>query len=295
MINVIGLIYEDGINKELEDAYVSDTKNNRFAVIDGESGFDLFSGAEAAHIVRRFLLDKTYENDSLDHILRAANMEMRRTKKGRMLWDDFADIKKHTRNCCSVAAVQIRDDQLHYIQTGNCMIFVQYENGTIRSITYDHKAKMQEKYIRKWKGTFNTLKKTLRLNYSEKKLDQCYENARTLIQPFHMQYRESVNTYKGYGTIDGSRESSDFWDKGSIPLMDMKKIALVTDGLQLLSHKPPGYERWMDTAKHIFNRGLKSACSKNIIMEKNDPYCLQYPRVERSDDKTGILLEVLRS
>ncbi|MGG0658355.1 PP2C family serine/threonine-protein phosphatase [Rummeliibacillus pycnus] len=295
MIKVLGIIYEEGNKKELEDAYVNDEKNNRYAVIDGDPGFGPFSGVEAASTIRSFLLNKRYENDSLEHILRVANIQLRRVKSGSAIWDDFSDMEKHMRNCCSVAAIQVKDDQLHYIQTGNCMIFVQYQNGTIRSLTYDHTTKIQEKYIRKVKGSFNVLKKTLRRNYSEKKLTQCYENALMLSQPYRMKCCESFNTYEGYGIIDGSKESANYWEMGSIPLMDVKKIALVTDGLQLLSHKPPGHERWMDSAKQIFNRGLKSIYTKITLMEKNDPYCQQFPRVEQSDDKTGILLEVLRS
>ena len=295
MINVLGVVYEEGYKKELEDAYVCDEKNNRFAVIDGDSGFGPFSGVEAAHTIRKFLLDKSYENDSLEHILRSANIEMRRAKRAMTIWDDLGDMKKYIRNCCSVAAIQIRDDTLHYIQTGNCMLFVQYQNGTIRSLTYDHTAKIQEKYIQKRKISFNVLKKTLKRNYTEKKLGQCYESALTLTQPYRMQCCESFNTYEGYGMVDGSRETSSFWEIGKIPLMDVKKIALVTDGFQLLSHRPPSHANWMESAKQIFNRGLKSTCTKITLMEKDDPYCQQFPRAERSDDKTGILLEVLRN
>lgn len=295
MLKVLEVIYQEGNKEEIEDAYVSDEKNNRFAVIDGDSGFGQFSGVEAARTVRKYLKDQSFENDSLEHILNLANIEMRRAKKAMTMWDDFGDTKKYIRNCCSVAAIQIRDDILHYVQTGNSMLFVQYQNGTIRCLTYDHTAKIQEKYIGKVKGSFNNLKRTLKRNYTERKLIQCYKNALTLTQSYRMQCRESFNTYEGYGMIDGSRESSIFWEIGSIPLMDVKKIALVTDGLQLLSHKPPGHERWMDTAKNIFNRGLRSTCTKITLMEKNDPYCQQYPRVDQCDDKTGILLEVLRS
>lgn len=293
MINVVGIVYEEGDKKDLEDAYVCDEKNKRYAVIDGDSGSGSFSGMAAAHTIKKYLLDKFYENDSLEHILRSANIELRRSKAA--IWDDFGDIEKHQRNSCSVAVIQIRDNMLHYLQTGNCMIFVQYQNGTIRSLTYDHTAKIQEKYIQKRKTSFLTQKRTLKRKYSEKKLEQCYESARTLTKSFATKCCESSNTYEGYGMMDGSRETSSFWEVGKIPLMDIKKITLVTDGFQLLSHKLPGHERWMESAKHILNRGLKSAYTKITLMEKNDPYCQQFPRLERSDDKTGLVLEVLNS
>lgn len=295
MIKIVGVLNEEGKNGYTEDALVTNEKNCRFAVIDGESGFGPFSGATAAATLRRFLLDKTYENDSLEHILRSANMEMRRAKIGYTIWNDFGEIEKHARNYCSVAAIQVRDDKLHYIQAGNCMIFLQYQNNQIRCLTYDHMAKVQEKYIRKTKGSFNRLKKTLRRNYSEKKLKLCYEEAQMLNQNFAMKCCESHNTYEGYGIIDGSREAPNFWETGCIPLMDIKKIALVTDGLQSLSHKPPGQDRWDEMSKKIFSRGLKSVYTKISAMEKDDPYCQQYPRIQPSDDKMGILLEVLRS
>ncbi|WP_102693012.1 PP2C family serine/threonine-protein phosphatase [Rummeliibacillus pycnus] len=295
MIKVLDVVYEEGNKKDIEDVYVCDEKIKRFAVIDGDSGFGPFSGLAAADTIRKYMLDKSYENDSLEHIAKSANIELRRAKRAKTIWDDLGDMKKYIRNCCSVAAIQIRDETLHYLQMGNCMIFVQYQNGTIRSLTYDHTAKIQEKYIQKRKTSFYGLKRTLKRNYSEKKLGQCYENALAITRSFRMQCCESFNTYEGYGMIDGSRETSSFWEIGKIPLMDVKKIALVTDGFQLLSHKLPSHEKWMESAKYIFNRGLKSAYTKITLMEKNDPYCQQFPRVEWSDDKTGILLEVLRS
>ena len=294
MINVLGLISVDGQGRDTDNTLVCDTTNNRFAVIDGDSALGPFSGSKAAEILRRYLNDKTYLNDSLESVLCAANNAIRREKMGKTIWIDFDDSDKHIRNSCSVIAVQIRDEHLEFVQSGNCMLFVQYQNGTIRCITYDHKAKVQGKYHLKLKSSFHSLKKGLRRKYSEKRLQLCYENAVKLTETFQKKCHASSNTHNGYSTIDGSRQAISFLEKGSIPLMDIKKIALVSGGLQLLNHKTPGQERWGDTAKQIFNRGFKSACTKIAVMERNDPYCLQFPRAERSEDKSGILFEILR-
>lgn len=294
LINFADAISFDGQGEELDNTIVCDTTNNRFAVIDGNSGLGPFSGAKAAEIIRCHLSNKSYANDSLESVLCAANVAIRKEKQGKTIWYDFDDSDKHTRNSCSVIAVQIRDERLEFVQSGNCMLFVQYNNGAIRCITYDHKAKVQGKYHQKLKTTFHSLKKGLRRNYSEKKLQQCYEDAVKLTEAVQKKCLESSNTHEGYGTIDGSRQASSFFEKGSIPLMDIKKIALVSGGLQLLNHRIPDQIRWTDTGKQIFNRGLRSAYTKNTVMERNDPYCLQFPRTERSYDKSGILLEVLR-
>ena len=289
-----GLMSVDGYGREIDNTLVCDSTNNRFAVIDGDSALGPFSGAKAAEIMRRYLNDPTYLNDSLEAVICAANNAIRKEKIGKTIWVDYDESDKHIRNSCSVIAIQIRDDHLEFVQSGNCMLFVQYENGTIRCVTYDHKAKVQVKYHLKLKSSFHSLKKGLRRKYSEKKLQTCYENAVKLTETFQKKCLASSNTHKGYSSIDGSRQAISFLEKGSIPLMDIKKIALVSGGFQLLNHKTPGQERWGDTAKQIFKRGFKSAYTKIAVMERNDPYCLQYPRAERSDDKSGILLDVLR-
>ena len=294
MLKVMDMVYDEGNKEFSEDAIVSDSTRGRFAVIDGESGFGPFTGEEAAKIVQKALMDPRFDDLSLEQSLLAANKELRMRKKGNQIWEHFADIQKDIRNGCSFAAIQVVDDRLHYLQTGSCMIFVQYRNDTIRSLTYDHTAKMKEKYIEKHKKYYNQLKKGLNRNYSQKKLAQCYYDAVVLSQAYRMQCCETSNTYEGYGTVDGSRESSSYWESGRIPLMDIKKILLVTDGLQMPSHIAPCQETWMKTAKHIFNKKLKSANTKIAKMEKDDPLCQQYLRVDQSDDKTGILLEVIR-
>ncbi|MGX9133247.1 PP2C family serine/threonine-protein phosphatase [Rummeliibacillus sp. JY-2-4R] len=294
MINVMDAVKDEGKNEVSEDDVVINTTRGRFAVIDGESGFGPFSGKEAAKILANALSSPKYNDLSLEQSVIAANNELRLMKKGNKIWESYPDVQKDIRNSCSFAAIQVTDEWLYYLQTGSCMIFVQYSNGTIRSLTYDHTAKFKEKYIEKHKKYFNQLKKGLNRNYSQKKLEDCYKNAAILSQAYRMQCRESSNTYEGFGTVDGSRNSSRYWESGRIPLMDIKKILLLSDGLQIPGHKPPCQETWLQTAKHIFNKKLTSTNKKINQMEKDDPLCQQYLRFEQSDDKAGILLEVVR-
>ena len=57
-------------------------------------------------------------------------------------------VPKFERSTCGIAAIQLNNENnLHYIASGDCMIFLEHKDGTIRSLTFDHLDRLDTKAI----------------------------------------------------------------------------------------------------------------------------------------------------
>lgn len=100
--------------------------------------------------------------------------------------------------------------------------------------------------------------------------------------------RNKLNTPNGYGIIDGSSEALSYLECGSVPLINVDKILLLSDGLKL--HKEES--GWLKSAELAFEKGVAELYQTIQTEEEMDPACYLYPRLKKHDDKTGILIHL---
>lgn len=288
MFEIIENIYEEGNNGTTEDAYVIDEKNHRYAVIGGLQSMGETQSARASHIVRKYLLNSYFQNDTLENTIRAANREIGRYSL--IIHTSKGDFKAIPKNCCSVIAIKVKENCLQYVHSGNCMLFVQYKNREIRKITYDHLAEMDREAAQEMIDNYIGFVATTE-NLTEKKRHRLWLSAKGISKSLWMMNRLNFNTPDGFSILDGSNEAPLYWESGKIPLTGIEKILLLSDGLQLPKENPQiGQENWMETATQVFQRGLEEVYKEIEYKEMSDPDCFLYPRMIESKDKTGILL-----
>lgn len=282
----ISYLYEKGIGETNDDAYTMNDANCLYGVMDGATGLDGMAGNIASLTVQHTL--SKISDDTLMKRMELANKALRHkvetyfTKKlGRNA--QFKDILKSQRSTTGVAAIQLNKEKtsFDYIHAADCMIFLQYENGDIRPLTYDVVQYLDRMAIEEVRY--------LRNNSNEN--DFSMEQAIEKVKPLLVENRMKLNTNEGYGIIDGSLEALDHLEYGKVSLKRVKQILLLTDGLQLplLEGQTGTWENAVDLA---FNFGLERLYEEVYEREMSDPKCERYVRLKMRDDKTAILLEL---
>jgi serine/threonine protein phosphatase PrpC len=284
MFKTVENVYEKGINNINEDELILDHSKRLYAVIDGATGLGGLSGKLAASTIKDGLLDDEGQGSLLEKAQFANELLGKRTVEFTKQ-DSISQLPKEDRSSCGIAAINIIEEtnQLEYIHAGDCMLFLQYADGTIRTMTYDHIFPLDSIAITK----FQQLLKTNLLNESNVTVDQAKElldRERIGILDILRENRAKLNTLGGYGILDGTEEANQFIEYGVMSLNKVHKILLLSDGLQIPS------ATWDETAQFAFDNGLEPLLRKVNDLEMNDLLCLDYPRLKIADDKTGILL-----
>jgi hypothetical protein len=299
MISNIEFIYRKGSSQVNEDTYVVNKDQGIFAVIDGATGLGGLSGSIASGIIRNAL----HEEDGrlLQRVLKGnailaekvvAAIDHAKVKSIR-------DIEKHRRSCCALAAIELSTSspydvlKMNYVTAADCLLFVEYKNGDIHQINYDDIDYFDQKGLdlakEQWKNY--VLEDENPNDWGSLKINQTMREVREIVNPILQGNRRNLNTSEGYGIIDGSPEVEDFLAAGTIPLLNVRKLLLLTDGLKIHSHRYKKIENeWLYTAKLAFEHGLDNLEKTILEIEENDPACYNYPRFKQHDDKTGILI-----
>lgn len=290
----VELVYVQGGNKENEDAYVVDEQNGIFAAIDGATGLGGISGKMAAEFVKSSL-EMLEENQTILEGLQLANERIGLQTFEEMDLANFNLIPKEARSTCGLAVIKLEGDRLEFAHAGDCMIFIEQANGEVRSLTYDHLAKLDSASIELFHQTLVSMIDTEANpdSLNDEHIASLLGDARQTALPLIIENRRKLNTHAGYGIIDGSEEALSFVDYGSISLQSATRILLVSDGLQLPIQKGSGSAAWQATAKFAFDNGLDALKEEVLRLEQSDKMCVTYPRLKFADDKTGIMLKLL--
>lgn len=280
----INTVYKQGNRNINEDAYVVNEGAGIFAAIDGATGLEGVPGHVASGAVQK-VLDAAIKGESLENRVKAANQLVgEETVKYLGLGGSatIGDVPKEKRSTCALAAILTDMDHLllDYVHAADCMIFLQYENGDIRTVTYDLLHHFDQKAI----NEIVALRK--------QKGDQVeMAEAREDVRPMLIENRSLLNTNDGYGVIDGSDAALNHLESGRISLKKVTGILLLSDGLML----PTGLEEsdaWKQSAAIAFHSGLDGLLHEVEKRENRDPECVAYPRLKMNDDKTGVLIEL---
>lgn len=272
-----------------EDAYAINQKAGIYAVMDGATGLENLSGDIASQAVQQEMLEEKPTQTLLERITQANQSIGEKTVAsyqaigGQLEENSIEHMPKLQRSSTGAAIIQWNQDAafFDYVHAGDCMIFLQYENGDIRFITYDLISYLDQRAIEAFVQLPNQ-SENRSLSFADKK---------QRLKPLLKENRRQLNTKQGYGILDGSREATHHLEYGRIALKRVRKILLISDGMQI----PCSLEEtkgWEKTAAYAFEHGLNKLLEKIEKREAEDPECFVYPRLKPADDKTALLLEL---
>lgn len=284
----ITYVYKKGMKDINEDTCVINHDARIYAAIDGASGLDGVPGYIASQVVQDELHASEQKNNTLHERIHAANEKLGekmiayyQKTIAKLTKPTIGSIPKKQRSSTGVAAIQLDEDHssFDYVHAADCMLFLLYENGDVRPMTYDLLDYLDQIAI----------DEIVRLRAMEGNDALNMGELREMVNPILLKNRGKLNTNEGYGVIDGSNEAMDHLEWGRVSLKRVKKILLLSDGLLL----PAEYNEenvWEKTARIAFDKGLDGLVEEVELRELGDPDCRSYPRLKTKDDKTGILL-----
>ncbi|GGP07485.1 hypothetical protein GCM10011346_03660 [Oceanobacillus neutriphilus] len=276
-------VYKQGSNPANEDAYVENQEKGLFAVIDGATGLGGLPGKMAAETIQNGFYTGNFEDSLIERISKGNTDLAKKTKQE--LGQEIEVIAKEKRSACGIAAIQMHENYMEYAQSGDCMIFVAYQDGGVQPLSYDHVMRLDQKAISK---LYDAIAKRMEQQISGETFQKIYQEEKEHIIPELKANRKKLNTLGGYSIIDGSPEAVEYLTYGRIPLHQVEKILLITDGMQL--HGVNG-DVWKETANFVFQYGIDSLLDFVVEQEEADIFLQKYPRLKHADDKTGILVE----
>lgn len=268
-----------GSNPYNEDRLVINENESMYAVLDGCSSIvkwrsaDGETGGSLAAQLAAEEFDRADPSDSLYRIAERANNRI----EERMAIEGIERDQKSERWGTVLAAVKLFEDQLEFIQIGDCMIFAVYRGGTIRPLTYPQVDHLEIKSLLKWKEGVEQGLETVRA-LSDYTVETVRGN------------RKFSNIRAGYGVLNGETEAKSFLEYGKIHRGQIEHLILVTDGLFWPEKAPHQQVDWSQTVNGILNQGLEGYAKSILQKEEEDPECQTYIRLKKSDDKTGIVL-----
>ena len=259
-------IYEQGSGTVNEDNFV--ISSDMAAVFDGATSLDKkkdehgkTGGGYASGIARQVFLNN---NDSLVNLADKANSAIlkKMTEKG-------VDIRDRTHLwSTSAAVVRIKNNTAEWVQTGDSLVMLIYEDGSYRIPvkTYNH----DRDTLIMWKKTAETTDRSVFdvLNHQIKKV-RC-------------------NMNRTYGVLNGETAYSDFLCTGSESIKGLSHILVFTDGLFIPCKDPDNREDFDLFVKLFRLNGLSGIREHVRSLELSDPECRMYPRFKPHDDIAAV-------
>ncbi|AIF45509.1 protein phosphatase 2C domain-containing protein [Virgibacillus sp. SK37] len=279
-------LYLKGDKQVNEDACVVNEEAQVFAAIDGATGLGGTPGYLASQTFHKQLTEMKHYS-SLYTTIKNANETLGRTMVdyyeaniGKIASRSLREIPKKQRSTTGLATIKLhaQKSMLEYVHTGDCMLFLQFKNEEVYSVTHD-----AIQY-------FDSLAVEEMVRLREKNPEISLKDVREKVNPILLRNRGLLNTPEGYGILDGSENALAYLSHGRVPLHQVKGILLVSDGL-LLPQKIEEERGWRQTAKLAFDHGLDGLVKEVEKRESDDAECRIYPRLKQRDDKTGILLK----
>ena len=259
--------------------------DKRLGIIDGaSSSTDLNDYPHSGEFTADILHNAFHlENLKLSEVFETAST-MAQAKYQSLTGNTLENVPKQLRSSSSfvLAEIDIAKNLLIYVQSGDCMLFIQYNDGSIKQVTKDSFEEFEKMHV-------NSLYEKLPENYTIDDFKTAQENTKKLIS----KNKEYMNTLGGYSAFDGSNTAYNYFDKGMISLENVSQILLLTDGLKS-SFNDTSDSDWVFSAKKCFGEYVNMVCYKHILHNKEleDELCSKGKRFKVSDDKAGILYSI---
>lgn len=265
------VIHEKGSGRINEDAI--SLNGNLFGVFDGATSLtrttyedNKTGGFLASRIARDIFLENAGPLPGLAHKANTAIYN-------KMLEHGVNISDKAALWSTSCAVVRITDTNIEWVQTGDSLLLLIYEDGSyhIPITDYDH----DRETLLMWKNMADSAK-------DKKIFDLLMGQIRKI--------RAEMNV--NYGVLNGEAEYVHFLNTGHASKNRVKHILLFTDGLFLPS-KHPEQEPDFDTFVSIFLDGGLTALRDHVRgIEQSDPDCRAYPRFKPHDDIAAVSISL---
>lgn len=268
-----------------EDALIEKSGAGVYGVLDGATSVTPFRGpqGETGGYLASQLVKKELEAIEVswwetvhvkDAVLRA-NQSLRQE----MIAHGIDPEDREALWTTEIALVKIEETRVQYAQTGDCMIFATYKDGTVRTVTYDQLDHIDLQTRIRWKACLEqgmTTRKQIREH----------------VEPHIRKNKVLMNTINGYSAMNGQPELASFLEYGVINRINLTGLLLITDGLFPHSEDIYGTLDGKVLMEEIESKGLQGYAESLIALEQNDPECQKYLRFKTSDDKTGIWIRL---
>lgn len=262
-----------------EDAIILNDENRIYGVIDGATSIVSFrgenneTGGRLASQVLKEYFEKlpASENRSLEDLMKEANEILEKKMKSYNI--QMTDEELWT---AAIVLIRINEKQIEFLQSGDCMLYFIYEDETIRTVTRDHVNHIGQK-------SAQLLKQGLSEGLTSKK--DLWEK----VKPQIAKNKRKMNTLKGYSVINGKPEVNLFLESGKLNRIQLSEVLLITDGLFYPKKEVDqniNFDHKM--VNHVHTKGLKSYIDWLLELENDDHDCSIYPRLKKSDDKSGV-------
>ena len=266
----VDFVFEQGTGELNEDFYCRN--ENLFGVFDGATSLtstrfmnNLTGGFLAANLAGR-----TFQanNDDLSNLAGKANRAIREAMK-----ENGVDLRRKSDLwCTSAAVVRLLEDSFEWVQIGDCLVLVIYDDGGFELLTDDFDHDLE---------TLNLWKACSR-NTDEGIFTALAEQIRDI----------RANQNVTYGVLNGEEEALSFLNSGCKSLKRVKHILLFTDGLFIPKSDPEKRDDFSLFTALFFEGGLTRIRETIREMERSDAECRQYPRFKPHDDMAAFALTI---
>lgn len=235
---------------------------------------------DAIWFVRRYA--EVFFNEIKDNVTTAQCMERAR----KIIGDEYASVLGNTSvdqvfeppfSCVTV--LRYLGETLEILNAGDHSILVEYKDGTVWKFgqnavrLLDHSMEQELKALIH-DGIVSHEKR------SEKLLPRILEN------------RALRNMYPGYDVLTPSDDIREHLERALLLKKDVQRICALTDGLAR-SFEAFDLCDWSTFFGYVDTKGLENVIYDIREIEDLDPECVRYPRFKKSDDATGIIVEIL--
>ena len=264
----IETLHEKGSTHLNEDALC--LSDSQFGVFDGATSLTgqtyangLSGGYLAAAIAARTFAET---KASLPETGKLANTRIRTTMREQGVELEQKDNLWST----SAAVVRLNHDSLEWLQTGDSLILVLYQNGSHRLLSNppDHDCET----LSLWK----------------RMAPECQGDIGEELACQILKVRRGMNI--DYGVLNGEPEAIDHLSYGHLSLDGVSDILIYTDGLQLPRENPEEAFDITGLIRLYRSGGLKAIHRQIKRLQESDPDCMLYPRFKTHDDIGAIAL-----
>ncbi len=272
-------ILEKGTSKQNEDYLVAE--QNIFGVFDGATSLDRnrfeqerTGGMIASHTAANVFRKNHYP---LTRLASQANDEIMQ----QMVLRGVDVSRKENLWSTSAAVVRLKEDTLEWVQTGDAVILLIYEDGTYKALV--DREDQDHETLSLWQNLVTThLEGQAQGPADSLKLMQINGAMASQIHKVRM----GMNVT--YGVLNGEKAAEEFLNQGEEALEGISHLLIFTDGLTIPSAELENKKDFTPLVDAYLNMGLDGL--KNMIRrkEEQDPHCFTFPRFKCHDDIAAI-------
>ncbi|MBW7456980.1 protein phosphatase 2C domain-containing protein [Paenibacillus sepulcri] len=270
-----------GVSPWNEDSLIVNEEAGLFGVVDGATSLVPYTGAggeTGGYLAARLIADYCDAQEGVAVSPLGLLEEANRLLRARMLDAGIRPERKEELWSACAVLIHIGEKWIEFAHAGDCMLAAYYSDGTIRIITHDQLAHVDDWTKAVWaEGVQAGLATRAEL----------WEYAKPQI----IKGRDLANAPGGYAVLNGDPAFVDYAEFGRISRTNIESLLLLSDGLYIPKQAGESdREGALEIAVKVREMGLQSYIDWLLALEESDPDCVIYPRVKKSDDKTAIVI-----